>query len=74
VAALVSGCGSDPLEANRALSGNIFSGNHLKPKDYPIHGIGISKFQGDIDWNAVADSGVMVLAVDGGGEAAEKRG
>ena len=39
-------------------AGNVFSGSHLKPKDYPIHGIDVSKFQGDIDWNAVANSGV----------------
>ena len=54
------GCtgGADPLESERVFSGNVFSGNHLKPKDYPIHGIDVSKFQGDIDWNAVADSGV----------------
>src|SRR6202020_1483385 len=59
VAALVSGCGgTGPLESDQVFSGNVFSSNHLKPKDYPIHGIDVSKFQGDIDWNAVANSGV----------------
>ncbi len=47
-----------PAESDRVFSDNVFSGNHLKPKDYPIHGIDVSKFQGDIDWNAVANSGV----------------
>jgi len=49
MAALVSGCGgAGPLESDRVFSG-VFSSNHLKPKDYPIHGIDVSKFQGDID-------------------------
>ena len=44
-------------------------GSHLKPKDYPIHGIDVSKFQGDIDWSAVANSGVKfawIKATEGG--------
>src|SRR5580704_14774787 len=54
MAALVSGCGAvGPLESDQVFSGDVSSGNHLKPKDYPIHGIDVSKFQGDIDWNAV---------------------
>jgi lysozyme len=63
MAAFVSGCGGGgPLESDRVvsgnvLSGNVFSGTYPKPKDYPIHGIDVSKFQGDIDWNAVANSG-----------------
>ena len=47
--ALVSGCGGGPLELDPVFAGNVFSGSHLKPKDYPIHGIDVSKFQGDID-------------------------
>ena len=38
-------------------------------RDYPIHGIDVSKFQGDIDWNAVANSGVKfawIKATEGG--------
>ena len=69
MAALVSGCGRDPPGSDRVFSGNVFSGNHLKPKDYPIHGIDVSKFQGDIDWNAVANSGVKfawIKATEGG--------
>ena len=58
MAALVSGCGGGgPLNLILVFSGDVSSGN-LKPKDYPIHGIDVSKFQGDIDWNAVVNSGV----------------
>ena len=70
MAALVSGCGGGgQLESDRVFSGDVFSGSHLKPKDYPIHGIDVSKFQGDIDWNAVANSGVKfawIKATEGG--------
>ena len=46
-----------------------------KPSDYPIHGIDVSKFQGDIDWNAVANSGVKfawIKATEGGDHADER--
>ena len=74
MAALVSGCGSAPARWNLTgfFLGNVFSSNHLKPKDYPIHGIDVSKFQGDIDWNAVANSGVKfawIKATEGGDRA-----
>src|ERR1700735_1330340 len=76
MAALVSGCGgAGPLESDRVFSGHVFSSNHLKPKDYPIHGIDVSKFQGDIDWNAVANSGVKfawIKATEGGDRADER--
>src|SRR5579871_4785398 len=75
MAALVSGCGGGgPLESDQVFSGHlssgsVFSSNHSKPKDYPIHGIDVSKFQGDIDWNAVASSGIKfawIKATEGG--------
>jgi lysozyme len=69
MALLTSGCGGGgPLESEQVFSGDVSSGN-LKPKDYPIHGIDVSKFQGDIDWNAVANSGVKfawIKATEGG--------
>jgi lysozyme len=43
-----------------------------KPHDYPVHGIDVSRFQGDIDWNAVASSGVKfawIKATEGGDRA-----
>ena len=45
------------------------------PSDYPIHGIDVSKYQGDIDWSAVAGSGVKfawIKATEGGDHADDK--
>jgi lysozyme len=61
--ALLSGCGGGggPLD--------VIGLNYPHAKDYPIHGIDVSKFQGDIDWNAVASSGVKfawIKATEGG--------
>ena len=66
LAAALSGCGSGvgPLDA--------LSSDLPRPTDYPIHGIDVSKFQGDIDWNAVANSGVKfawIKATEGGDNA-----
>src|ERR1700735_3454822 len=49
--------------------------NYPHPNDYPIHGIDVSKYQGDIDWNAVKDSGVKfawIKATEGGDHLDEK--
>jgi len=60
----LAGCGgggSGPLEVSGL--------NYPRAHDYPIHGIDVSKFQGDIDWNAVANSGVKfawIKATEGG--------
>jgi len=46
-----------------------FDADLPKPHDYPIHGIDVSKFQGTVDWNAVAASGVKfayLKATEGG--------
>ncbi len=54
------GGGAGPLE---------FDDGYPGPKDYPIHGIDVSKYQGTIDWNAVAGSGVKfvyIKATEGG--------
>jgi lysozyme len=69
LAAALSGCGSGvgPLDA--------LSSDLPRPTDYPIHGIDVSKFQGDIDWNAVANSGVKfawIKATEGGDNADER--
>jgi lysozyme len=63
LATTLSGCGGGvgPLDA--------FSSDLPRPTDYPIHGIDVSKFQGGIDWNAVAGSGVKfawIKATEGG--------
>ncbi len=66
LAIALSGCGSGvgPLDA--------LSSDLPRPTDYPIHGIDVSKVQGDIDWNAVAGSGVKfawIKATEGGDNA-----
>jgi lysozyme len=46
-----------------------FDDGYPKPADYPIQGIDVSKYQGTIDWNAVASSGVKfawIKATEGG--------
>jgi lysozyme len=64
--AALSGCGGGhPLD----VVDDAFAGNFPRPRDYPIHGIDVSKFQGDIDWSKVADSGVKfawIKATEGG--------
>ena len=47
----LAGCGGGgrgPLEFDEGMP---------HPSDYPIHGIDVSKYQGDIDWSAVKNSG-----------------
>ncbi len=46
-----------------------------RPSDYEIHGIDVSKYQGDIDWNSVRASGVQfawIKATEGGDRLDEK--
>jgi lysozyme len=73
LATALSGCGGGgggPLEdAAAKLPAAMLNSNYPKPMDYPIHGIDVSRFQGDIDWNAVASSGVKfawIKATEGG--------
>jgi len=73
LAAALSGCGggAGPLDVAR-LPPEMTNSIYPKPRDYPIHGIDVSKFQGDIDWNAVASSGVKfawIKATEGGDRA-----
>jgi lysozyme len=68
----LAGCGGgQPLDVVDA----AFSGDRPKPRDYPVHGIDVSKFQGPIDWSRVADSGVKfawIKASEGGDHADER--
>ena len=55
------GVGEDPI--------GFVAGDNPKPRDYPIHGIDVSKYQGNVDWNAVSNSGVKfayIKATEGG--------
>lgn len=60
----VAGCGSD-----------IANSPYPKPGDFEIQGIDVSKYQGDVDWNAVASSGIRfawIKATEGGDYLDEK--
>jgi len=62
----LAGCGAGILDVDEG---------YPHPSDYPIHGIDVSKYQGDIDWSAVAASGVKfawIKATEGGDHADEK--
>ena len=61
----LSGCGAgiddDPV--------GFVGGDKPRPRDFPVHGIDVSKYQGDVDWSRVADSGVKfawIKATEGG--------
>src|SRR5580704_1589430 len=61
----LAGCGGDVYDVDT---------NYPRAHDYPIHGIDVSKYQGSIDWKAVADSGVKfvwIKATEGGDRADE---
>ncbi len=66
-ALLLAGCGGgNMLDMDEA---------YPHPSDYAIHGIDVSKYQGDIDWSAVKASGVQfvwIKATEGGDHADEK--
>ncbi|MCC2096979.1 MAG: glycosyl hydrolase family 25, partial [Hyphomicrobiales bacterium] len=77
----LAGCGgSSPiLNASDGEGGRAGAGNeHFQrahPNHFPIHGIDVSKYQGDIDWNAVRASGVKfawIKATEGGDHADER--
>ena len=60
----VAGCESD-----------VGTSPYPAPMDYAIQGIDVSKYQGDVDWNAVAGSGVRfayIKATEGGDYLDEK--
>ena len=60
LAAALSGCGREFIET---------SDNQPPPQAYPIHGIDVSKYQGDIDWDQVAAANVKfvwIKATEGG--------
>ena len=62
-AAMLAGC------AGEVAAPLGFDADLPQPTDYPIQGIDVSKYQGDIDWDAVKNSGVKfvwIKATEGG--------
>jgi lysozyme len=76
-----AGCGgtSPMLNSTDGIGGRAGAGNEHFVRDHPnrygIHGIDVSKWQGDIDWNQVRASGVKfawIKATEGGDHADAK--
>lgn len=73
---LLSGC-SSILDQGNGTSVQPLNNQpqYPEPLNFPVHGIDVSKFQHDINWNAVADSGVRfawIKATEGGDHLDEK--
>src|SRR6202789_4301859 len=71
-AAALTGCAGD---VSAPLASLEFDPDLPKPTDYPIQGIDVSKYQGNIDWDAVKNSGVKfvwIKATEGGDRADER--
>jgi lysozyme len=70
----LAGCGTGVANLERGYRDNRhFTGPH--PEDFSIHGIDVSKFQGEIDWPAVKTAGVRfawIKATEGGDHLDEK--
>lgn len=65
----LSGCGGGPKVPPKSQ----FTGPY--PSDFAVHGIDVSKYQGDIDWVSVRNAGVdfaFIKATEGGNHADEK--
>jgi lysozyme len=63
----LASCASDPTPVSYDFDQNL-----PKPRDYPVSGIDVSKYQGAVDWNAVAGAGVKfawIKASEGGDRA-----
>ena len=72
-AAFLAGCSGGVTENVERQA--EFDLNLPKPRDYPIQGIDVSKYQGNIDWDAVKNSGVKfvwIKATEGGDRADER--
>jgi lysozyme len=79
---LLSACGSSvPVVGDipEGASSKAGAGNShftdVHPNDFSIHGIDVSKYQGDVDWEAVKRSGVKfawIKATEGGNHVDEK--
>ena len=70
----LAGCGTGISNLEGVRKDNLhFTGPH--PEDFSIHGIDVSKYQGDIDWSQVKASGVQfawIKSTEGGDHVDEK--
>ena len=67
LAALLAGCGGSDIVSGGGPLG--LDEGMPSPASFPIQGIDVSKYQGQIDWNAVAGAGVKfvwIKATEGG--------
>jgi lysozyme len=69
-ASLLAGCGSGIIaDAPSSIRPAKSEFTSTQPHDFPLHGIDVSKYQGDIDWQAVRRGGVAfayIKATEGG--------
>ncbi len=69
LAATLAGCASQTSRRESPIETII---GDILPTELPVHGIDVSKFQGEIDWEAVKGSGVQfawIKATEGGNRA-----
>jgi lysozyme len=71
----LAGCGTGVANLDRgSYRDNVhFTGPH--PEDFAVHGVDVSKYQGEIDWSAVKASGVRfawIKSTEGGDHMDEK--
>lgn len=74
VAAVLAGCSVAEVGDDRGGPLGLDPGLP-KPMDYPIQGIDVAKYQGEIDWSAVAASGIKfawIKATEGGDHVDER--
>ena len=58
-AVALAGCGAVPTCSTRGGGPHKSQFTGPFPQDFPIHGIDVSKYQGNVDWQAVHDGGIQ---------------
>ncbi len=71
LALALAGCGGGRVEGipNRFSDVDPYDWSGITPAHHPVHGIDVSRYQGDINWGRVAGSGVsfaFIKATEGG--------
>jgi len=58
-----------PVQRHRFRDAKPINFGKVSPKDYPVHGVDVSRWQGEIDWHTLKSQGanfVYIKATDGG--------